>query len=646
MNAGRTLGAGALAVAIVAAALAVAAAGPADAAGSASDAGATTPSADFDRDQYTVAEGDVASITVTLTDTDTATINVGSRESGYLARATVTDGDGDGQVTLRMNLFEAGGWRGTPASGVYDTADPDDSVSVTRVTRTLDDPLEPFAYDLNVSVDGAVYAAATLFVEERETRTVRSLTAPGSAAPSDLSSGAAISDVVAVGDYVAVQVEATGVFGYLRGADDLAAGTQGLSLSVVQTNPGPNEAANELSLADATYVPAPDRDSFFVVFDTGAVDVEPGERYRATFTVDESNPLTDGSESVETTFEVREVTAAVDGSVSLEPEPNQRIAGSTTLAAGSELTLRVESENPSEPFLERIDVTVDAGGSWDATLDLSSFSDGTTLRTTVRHDGERIGGPTDLTIGGPSATFEITAVDVPDTITAGETVSATATVENTGDAEGTATVELKVSGRIVDSQELTLGAGERRRSTFTIDTEGVPTGTYEYTVVVGEATRSGTVDVVEATATPTVEPTTPAPPTETPTVVTPTTAAPPTAPPTETPTVVTPTTTPPPTPKTPTTTPPPTTTTTREYTPVTTRPPATTALTPTATDAPGTAPTTITRTTTNASTNATTTDGTTADGTAIAFEAEGSPGFVPAAAVAALAATLWLRRRR
>jgi len=612
----------ALVLAGVAAALAVALAGPAGAAGSA-DAGATTPDADFDRDRYTVAEGDVASITVTLTDTDTATVNVGSRDAGYLARATVTDGDGDGQVTLRVNLFEAGGWRGTPAGGVYDTADPDDSVSVTRVTRSLDDPLEPFAYDLNVSVDGAVYAAATLFVEERETRAARSLTAPGSAAPSDLSSGAAVSDVVAVGDYVAVQVEATGVFGYLRDADDLASGTQGLSLEVVQTNPGPNEVANELALSDATYVPAPERDSFFVVFDTGAVDVTPGERYRATFTVGDSNPLTDGTESVETTFEVRAVTAAVDGSVSLEPEPNQRITGSTTLAAGSELTIRVESQNPSEPFLERIDVTVDAGGAWDATLDLSSFSDGTTLRTTVRHDGERIGGPANLTIGAPSATFEITAVDVPDTITAGETVSATATVENTGDVEGTATVELRVSGRVVDSQELTLGAGERRRSTFTIDTEGVPTGTYEYTVVVGEASRSGTVDVVEATATPTVEPTTPAPPT---------------VPPTETPTVVTPTTTPPPTPEP---------TTTREYTPVTATPADTTALAPTATAATGTGPRTITRTT-NAPANATTTaaDGTSDDGTAISFEAEGSPGFVPAAAVLALAATLWLRRRR
>lgn len=639
MDTHRIVGAGVLAAVLVSAALAVALAGPAGAAGpdrgtSAAAAGATSPDAGFDSDQYTEAEGDVASITVTLTDTDTATVNVGSADVGYLARAQVTDGDGDGQVTLLVNLFEAGGWRGTPPNGVYDTADPDDSVSVTRATQALDDPLDPFAYDLNVSVDGVVYSAATLFVEERETTTARSISAPDGAAPGDVASGATLDDQIAIGDYVAVQVEATGVFGYLTSAGDLNGETQGLSMSVVQTNPGRNQEPKEVSPSDGTLVPAPDRDSFFVVFDTDAVGVEPGERYRATFTVDETNPLTDGTESVETTFEIREVTADIDDSTSLEPESNQPVTGTTTLAAGSEVTVRVESQNPNEPLVDRKTVTVEAGGSWTATFDLSGLSDGTDLQTTVSHDGEEIAGPTTLTIGGGSATFEITAVDVPDTIVAGETVSASATVRNTGEVEGTATVELRVSGRVVDSQELTLAAGESRQSTFTISTEGVPTGTYDYTVAVGSDQATGTVDVVESTTRP---PTT-VPPTTQPPTVTPTTT-PPTAPPTTTTTAqgtVPPTTTPP-------TTRPPTTTEPR----TSTAPPRTpvTATSPDRTTVP-TATVTTNATTTADATNATTTTDDEGSGTAIRFDAEGSPGFVPGSAVVALAVALWLRRRR
>jgi len=655
MDTYRTVGAGLLAVLLVSAVVALALAGSAGAAGPDRDrtvpaaSGAASPDAGFDSDRYTEAEGDVAAITVTLTDTDTATVNVGSTDAGYLARAQVTDGDGDGQVTLLVNLFEAGGWRGTPANGVYDTADADDSVSVTRETQTLDDPLAPFAYDLNVSVDGVVYSAATLFVEERETGTARTISAPDGTAPDDVASGAAVADTIAVGDYVAVQVETSGVFGYLRDASDLGAGTQGVTLEVVQTNPQPNVEPRELDPADGTFVPAPDRDSFFVVFDTDAVGVEPGERYRATFTVDESNPLTDGTESVETTFEIREVTAGIDDSMSLDPEANQPVTGTTTLAAGSELTVEVKSQNPNEPLVDRQTVTVEAGGSWTATFDLSSLSDGTDLQTTVTHDDEELAGPTTLTVGGGSATFDITAVDVPDTIVAGETVSASATVRNTGEVEGTATVELRVSGRIVDSQDLTLAAGESRQSTFSISTEGVPPGTYDYTVAVGSDQATGTVDVVESTTRPpTTELPTTEPPTDPPTTV-PTTTEPPTTiptttePPTVPPTTELPTTVPRTT-ELPTTVPP---TTTEPRT--STAPPRTpvTATSPDRTTVP-TASTTGSSAGTNTTdaTNGTTTTNDEGDGTAIQFDAEGSPGFVPGAAVVALAVALWLRRRR
>jgi|GEM_PF-1455502 len=76
-----------------------------------------------------------------------------------------------------------------------------------------------------------------------------------------------------------------------------------------------------------------------------------------------------------------------DGTLTLEAGPNQQIHGTTTLEAGSEVTVRIQSENASDPFLARPTATVDEGGAFTVTQDLSDLSPGTVVTATARHDG-------------------------------------------------------------------------------------------------------------------------------------------------------------------------------------------------------------------------------------------------------------------
>ena len=66
------------------------------------------------------------------------------------------------------------------------------------------------------------------------------------------------------------------------------------------------------------------------------------------------------------------------------------------------------------------------------------------------------------------ATFAVSRLLVtPSTVEGGGVVRITATVSNSGDLEGTYSVELKVDGQVVETQEVTLGGGESTEVSFT-----------------------------------------------------------------------------------------------------------------------------------------------------------------------------------
>ncbi|QLH84738.1 BGTF surface domain-containing protein [Halosimplex pelagicum] len=84
-------------------------------------------------------------------------------------------------------------------------------------------------------------------------------------------------------------------------------------------------------------------------------------------------------------------TIARDGAhLSLEGAPNQTVAGETDLAPGTELAVRVVSDDAASPFLVSRTTTVGEDGAFSAAIDLSGVSDDATARAIVVRDGAEL----------------------------------------------------------------------------------------------------------------------------------------------------------------------------------------------------------------------------------------------------------------
>ncbi|WP_436906868.1 BGTF surface domain-containing protein [Halosimplex marinum] len=83
-------------------------------------------------------------------------------------------------------------------------------------------------------------------------------------------------------------------------------------------------------------------------------------------------------------------TVAYDGAhLSLAGAPNQTIAGETDLSPGTEIAVRVVSDGDS-PFLVSESTTVEEGGAFSATVDLSRVSEDASAWATVVRDGTEL----------------------------------------------------------------------------------------------------------------------------------------------------------------------------------------------------------------------------------------------------------------
>jgi len=76
-----------------------------------------------------------------------------------------------------------------------------------------------------------------------------------------------------------------------------------------------------------------------------------------------------------------------DGTLTVASGPGQQLHGTTSLEAGEEVTVRIQSENASTPFLARPTATVDENGEFTVSQNLSNLAVGATFTATLRHDG-------------------------------------------------------------------------------------------------------------------------------------------------------------------------------------------------------------------------------------------------------------------
>jgi PGF-CTERM protein/surface glycoprotein (TIGR04207 family) len=434
-----------------------------------------------DTSNVEVDQGDVAEITVNFEDgADTATLVIGNEEqSGYQANITVYDDSGDGQVTVRFNTYTAG-MSGT----VVTTANSDDDVNLDSET-SLTSILETGGYDLTVvKGDTTVESAFTtsdadfgsVLIAERSTDSMQLWTAPGSAGADGVFDATLTQDTtIASGDWVVHQISASGLAGHIEahGGFEEAIG-HGLNVSLKQTGGVPaNTKAKTLNhsasmdanavafWADAendTYYIAVDTES--AVFDRGdktGLSAQSGEEYTATFTVDDSKLVGDEAESVEGTFDVVTPSTSLDSTpVTVEAAENQSIAGSSTLAPGTEISVTVKSTGDTDPrFYESGTATVQEDGTWSVEFDLfadQSAGDTFKLEGDVSADGEVVEEQT------PTATPTDTPTDTP-TETATDTATPTETATPTDTATPTEAVTNTQSETDTETTTTTPGFG-------------------------------------------------------------------------------------------------------------------------------------------------------------------------------------------
>ena len=425
--------------------------------------------ADVAEGVVTEQRGDIANITVDLQNTDTATLTVGDDDVGYRTNVTVEDGSDDGQVTVQFNTYEASIGN---AQNAFEVADSDDSIenvepdSQNQIDSLLDAgeyPLEVRSGD-DASVDAE--GVGTLVLEERNTSALDSWTAASGTDFEDTeavyeavqNSNLTQDDQIAYGDLAVHQLQASGLEGAIDANDDDATSefwsleqSGAVDLTVEQTDAGANRDPYEVQLAQSntTVVADADNDTYFIVYDTDEVgttgdDIEADDGLTANFTVaaDEGNLTADDEkQTVEDEYEIVDAEHTLDEPVNVSAAANQTIEGETTVAPGTELSLRVRSSGDTQPsFLKTATVYVSENETFSSTFDFSEQEAGDTFDVTVRGgvaDSETVDG--NVGEGGANET----ETDTNETVTETETMTETGTpaegTETGTPAEGTET---------------------------------------------------------------------------------------------------------------------------------------------------------------------------------------------------------------
>ncbi|SFR94560.1 surface glycoprotein, partial [Halomicrobium zhouii] len=373
-------------------------------------------------------------ITAHVTDEDDdgeVTVQFNSYTAGAQGSSDVTlNAEGDDTV-VTSSIEQGGEFSHTD----YDT----DGDGITEGDDSYldagDKLLDATEYDMNVTAghnDGSgADEVGALSLQDRSTDNVTIMTAPeafdkwsdADAINAGMGSNVTQADEIAQQDYVVVQIEASGLEGYYESLGEtktpfLSADAGATNLLVEEANPGANSNANSIDWTSADMdeeygvVADADNNTYYVAINTenkangdDAFDFEQDTEYTAEFSVydknagdsdNDDNVLNfhddDEDETVSSNFDVvageTNFDLNEDDLVLVEAADNQTVSGTTNWAPGSELTLSIESDDSTSPFLTRPDAEVQPDGTFEANADFSDLSEGTNLTITLDHLSE------------------------------------------------------------------------------------------------------------------------------------------------------------------------------------------------------------------------------------------------------------------
>ncbi|QIB75526.1 PGF-CTERM sorting domain-containing protein [Halogeometricum borinquense] len=368
--------------------------------------------------------GDVANITINVENSDYVTLSIGNDDLAFESNVTIEDVNGDGQVSLLFNTYAATGKSGDlgdDGGDVYNTPsiedEDDDEIISATIEQGVGSLLEPGRYPLEARSGKQKTADAesrgTLELSERNTTYIQSWVAPTGTTYEDIdelhdavdNANLTKTNKIANGDIAVHKLKASGLEGLLmaQSEDDVSNkffsevdGNGAFELTVEQANPGANRDPYELELGtDNTTVWADaDNDTYFIKYDTDKVktterSIDDGHTLEANFTVyeDEGN-LTDADdgETVKGDYEIVEAEHTLNDPYNVSNAAGQTIMGETTVAPGTELSVRASSTGDTQPsFLHTGNVYVTENQTFAATFDFSEQEIGDTYEIIVEN---------------------------------------------------------------------------------------------------------------------------------------------------------------------------------------------------------------------------------------------------------------------
>ena len=528
---------------------------------------------EFVEDDVEVEQGGVANITLEATGgADEAQLAIGDDDIGYELNATV-DFDGEDSIELAFNTYAAG-TNNTDEFGDVLTVESDDG-SVDYNESSTEDLLDEGGYQLAVSAGtGADFEdvrddpdnLGEVFIEERTIDDWNTWITP---ADSDIEDADDIvagieagnvteNDVVAHGDIMVHQIEATGLEGIFASAQDREDGADDeseaflnlldeeldlfendgddsnfdLRIRETRDSAGPNTERLRVDAENSSLDVIVEEDSVFIVMDTDEVafdsenfepridnladetdeDFEFDVRFRNQDVRllefdDDDEDIEDVREQLDAQFEVEEAFFDFDQDpYNVTASDDVVFEGDTNAAPGSEFDARVRSTGETSPrFNINEDASVDEDQNWESDeFDLTETSAGDTfqleLRSTIADDRPTVDGNV-VDDDAEPAFFEVSDLDPADAeVEIGDVIDASATITNTGDEDGVKDVEFRVDGDTIDTQEVELEAGEEVTGEFEIDTSDLAAGDYEHSVWTEDDEEVGSLTIVDPDA--------------------------------------------------------------------------------------------------------------------------------------------------
>jgi PGF-CTERM protein len=430
--------------------------------------------------------GDTATITAQFSNEDEGYVQIGDDDVGYNVTLFVEDG-GDGEVELEWNSYYAGRnasdvegvdgddiMENVSASTVFSlTEDSDDDGDDWEVVGVHSEPLsqeddndvvnalEAGDYDVEVGVDAMDVGdqetldddqdVTTVTLNERSTEGVQIWTLPEDADFDDqeeLLAQVNQTSSVAESDYVVVQLQASGIYGMFEEDESDSLTQPGVELTIEEADAGPNQDADSFNIGDQAedyFLDDENNSAYFVVpaEDAGELDFEDGDRYDAYWEINEDNPLIEGDEdtageeketaSATFTFKDRDATfrnIGDDEILDVQARENATIRGTTTVAPGTELTVRLRGTSNGQSYLQSLETTVTANRTFEVAANMSGKEVGSNFTVQARAGGEDLGDEVDGQVveATETPTGTATATETPgETTTAGGTPTATAT---------------------------------------------------------------------------------------------------------------------------------------------------------------------------------------------------------------------------